>query len=204
VQDAGAQWAAPLLDVAPGMRVLDACSAPGGKTCQLLETADVELISLDLEADRLQRVHENLQRLGLQAQVVAGNATATDWFDGRPFDRILADVPCSASGIVRRHVDMKWLRRPEDLATFAHTQAQILSNLWQMLAKGGKLLYVTCSVFQQENEMQIQQFLTSHADATRLAVQFDAALLPCTHAAPGQLLPVAAHDGLFYALLQKH
>jgi 16S rRNA (cytosine967-C5)-methyltransferase len=204
VQDAGAQWAAPLLDVAPGMRVLDACSAPGGKTCQLLESADMELISLDLEADRLQRVHDNLQRLGLNAQVVTGNAAASDWFDGRPFDRILADVPCSASGIVRRHVDMKWLRRAEDLATFAHTQAQILSNLWQMLAKGGKLLYVTCSVFQQENEMQIQRFLTSHADATRLPVQFDAALLPCTHAAPGQLLPVAAHDGLFYALLQKH
>jgi 16S rRNA (cytosine967-C5)-methyltransferase len=204
VQDAGAQWAAPLLDVTPGMRVLDACSAPGGKTCHVLESCDVDLISLDVEAERLKRVNENLQRLDLKASVITGNAAAADWFDGQLFDRILADVPCSASGIVRRHVDMKWLRRPQDLATFAHTQQQILSNLWQMLAKGGKLLYVTCSVFQQENEMQIQQFLASHDDATRLPVQFDAAILPCEHATPGQLLPVAAHDGLFYALLQKH
>lgn len=204
VQDAGAQWAAPLLDVADGMRVLDACSAPGGKTCHILECSDVELISLDVEAERLKRVNENLQRLDLQATVISGNAATADWFDGRPFDRILADVPCSASGIVRRHVDMKWLRRPQDLATFTQTQQQILSNLWQMLAKDGKLLYVTCSVFQQENEMQIQQFLTSHADARRLPVSFDASTLPGQHAADGQLLPVAAHDGLFYALLQKH
>ena len=203
VQDAGAQWAAPLLDLKPGMRVLDACSAPGGKTCHILESSDVELLSLDVEASRLQRVHENLQRLDLQASVVAGNAAQSDWFDGKLFDRILADVPCSASGIVRRHVDMKWLRRPQDLATFAQTQQQILSNLWHMLAKGGKLLYVTCSVFQQENEMQIQQFLTSHTDAARLPVLFDADLLPCERMVSGQLLPTLAHDGLFYALLQK-
>ncbi len=204
VQDAGAQWAAPLLDVAEGMRVLDACSAPGGKTCHILESSDVTLISLDVEAERLKRVNENLQRLNLQATVISGNAATADWFDGRPFDRILADVPCSASGIVRRHVDMKWLRRPQDLATFTQTQQQILSNLWQMLAKDGKLLYVTCSVFQQENEMQIQQFLASHADARRLPVSFDASILPGQHVADGQLLPVAGHDGLFYALLQKH
>ena len=203
VQDAGAQWAAPLLDLQSGMRVLDACSAPGGKTCHILESSDVELLSLDVEAERLQRVNENLQRLGLQAKVVAGNAAEAGWFDGQLFDRILADVPCSASGIVRRHVDMKWLRRPQDLTTFAQTQQQILSNLWHMLAKGGKLLYVTCSVFQQENEMQIQQFLTSHADATRLPVIFDAASLPCERMIAGQLLPTSTHDGLFYALLQK-
>jgi len=204
VQDAGAQWAAPLLDLQPGMRVLDACSAPGGKTCHVLETSDVELLSLDVEAERLRRVHENLQRLGLQAKVVTGDAAQSDWFDGQLFDRILADVPCSASGIVRRHVDMKWLRRPQDLATFARTQQEILSNLWQMLAKGGKLLYVTCSIFQQENEMQIQQFLTTHTDATRLPVAFDVSTLPCQHQVGGQLLPTAEHDGLFYALLQKH
>jgi len=204
VQDAGAQWAAPLLDLQPGMRVLDACSAPGGKTCHLLEVNDIELLSLDVEAERLRRVHENLQRLGLQAKVVTGDAAQSDWFDGQLFDRILADVPCSASGIVRRHVDMKWLRRPQDLATFARTQQEILSNLWQMLAKGGKLLYVTCSIFQQENEMQIQQFLTTHADAARLPVAFDVSILPCQHQAGGQLLPTSAHDGLFYALLQKH
>lgn len=204
VQDAGAQWAAPLLDLQPGQRVLDACSAPGGKTCHVLETCEVDLLSLDVETARLQRVHENLQRLGLQARVVAGNASQSEWFDGQLFDRILADVPCSASGIVRRHVDMKWLRRPEDLATFASAQQEILSNLWQMLAKGGKLLYVTCSIFQQENEMQIQQFLTTHADAIRLPVAFDAAILPCHLWIGGQLLPTAEHDGLFYALLQKH
>ncbi|SDK67601.1 16S rRNA (cytosine967-C5)-methyltransferase [Methylophilus rhizosphaerae] len=203
VQDAGAQWAAPLLDLEPGMRVLDACSAPGGKTCHILESCEVELLSLDAEATRLQRVNENLQRLDLQATVVTGDAAQSGWFDGKLFDRILADVPCSASGIVRRHVDMKWLRRPQDLTTFAQTQQQILSNLWHMLAKGGKLLYVTCSVFQQENEMQIQQFLTSHADATRLPVVFDTALLPCERMVSGQLLPTPAHDGLFYALLQK-
>lgn len=204
VQDAGAQWAAPLLDLHPGQRVLDACSAPGGKSCHVLETCEVDLVSLDVEAVRLQRVHENLQRLGLQARVLAGNAAQSDWFDGQLFDRILADVPCSASGIVRRHVDMKWLRRPQDLAAFARTQQEILSNLWQMLAKGGKLLYVTCSIFQQENEMQIQQFLTTHADATRLSVTFDASILPCQQWTGGQLLPTAEHDGLFYALLQKH
>lgn len=204
VQDAGAQWAVPLLDMQPRMRVLDACSAPGGKSCHILETAEVELWSLDVEASRLQRVHENLQRLGLQAKVLTGNAAERDWFDGQLFDRILADVPCSASGIVRRHVDMKWLRRPQDLALFAQTQQQILSNLWQMLRKGGKLLYVTCSVFHQENEMQIQQFLTSHADATRLPIQFDEASLPCQRRLSGQLLPAPTHDGLFYALLHKH
>jgi 16S rRNA (cytosine967-C5)-methyltransferase len=204
VQDAGAQWAVPLLDVQAGMRVLDACSAPGGKTCHLLEASDIDLLALDVEAERLRRVHDNLQRLGLQAKVRTGDAAKADWFDGQLFDRILADVPCSASGIVRRHVDMKWLRRPQDLTVFAQMQQQILLNLWHMLAKGGKLLYVTCSIFQQENEMQIQQFLTMHADAVRLPVQFDASGLPCQQSIGGQLLPTAAHDGLFYALLQKH
>lgn len=204
VQDAGAQWAAPLLDVQPGMRVLDACSAPGGKTCHLLEMAAADVTAIDVEPTRLQRVSDNLQRLSLQAQVNVGDAGLADWYDGRPFDRILADVPCSASGIVRRHVDMKWLRRPQDIERFATQQQQILSNLWQMLAKGGKLLYVTCSVFQQENEMQIQQFLNRHADAQRLPVSFDESELPCELAQGGQLLPTSAHDGLFYALLQKH
>jgi len=204
VQDTAAQWAAPLLDLQAGMRVLDACSAPGGKSCHILEACEVELWSLDMAVERQRRVHENLQRLGLQAHVVTGDAANTDWFDGPLFDRILADVPCSASGIVRRHVDMKWLRRPQDLATFAHLQQEILSNLWQTLAKGGKLLYVTCSIFQQENDMQIQQFLSAHADATRLPIAFDPAILPCQHHIGGQMLPTAVHDGLFYALLQKH
>lgn len=202
VQDAGAQWAAPLLDVQPGMRVLDACSAPGGKSCQLLETCDIELLSLDIEPERLQRVSDNLKRLGLQAALKQGDAGKRDWFEGQLFDRIVADVPCSASGIVRRHVDMKWLRRPQDLSTFAHTQQQILSNLWQMLAKDGKLLYITCSIFQQENEMQIQQFLNRHPDAIRLPFHRERCALPCEQI-NGQLLPSATHDGLFYAVLHK-
>lgn len=204
VQDAGAQWAAPLLDVQAGMRVLDACSAPGGKTCHILESVEAEVTSIDLEPVRLQRVADNLRRLSLLAHVKPGDAGNADWYDGRLFDRILADVPCSASGIVRRHVDMKWLRRPQDIARFATQQQQILSNLWKMLAKGGKLLYVTCSVFHQENEMQIQHFLSQHADARRLPVLFNESDLPCLMAQGGQLLPTSAHDGLFYALLQKH
>lgn len=204
VQDAAAQWAAPLLDAQPGMRVLDACSAPGGKTGHLLERTDgLHVLALDADGKRLQRVADNLQRLGLTAQLQLGDAASDDWYDGQPFDRILADVPCSASGIVRRHVDMKWLRRPQDIASFAQTQQQILANLWRMLAKGGKLLYVTCALFQQENTMQIQQFLSMHPDAHRLPIHFDEADLPCTLRVDGQLLPTAEHDGLFYALLQK-
>ncbi len=209
VQDAAAQWAAPLLNVQSGMRVLDACSAPGGKTshvlewCQAQQCEAVELTALDVDAQRLQRVQANLQRLGLSAKLVCGDAAHTDWFDGRPFDRILADVPCSASGIVRRHVEMKWLRRPQDIVTFAQQQQQILDNLWQMLAKGGTLLYVTCSLFQQENHMQIQQFLEHHADARRLPLHLQATSLPCELASDGQWLPTPSHDALFYALLQK-
>ncbi len=204
VQDAAAQWAAPLLNAQPGMRVLDACSAPGGKTGHLLErTEGLNVQALDSDAKRLQRVQDNLQRLGLSAQCQVGDAARDEWYDGQPFDRILADVPCSASGIVRRHVDMKWLRRPQDIASFARTQQQILANLWRMLAKDGTLMYVTCALFQQENDMQIQQFLTMHPDARRLPVTFTESALPCTLHVGGQLLPTAEHDGLFYALLHK-
>lgn len=203
VQDAAAQWAAPLLDVQPGMRVLDACSAPGGKTSHILEYVDVDMTAIDVDQTRLARVKDNLQRLGLSAHVLQGDAALADWHDGQLFDRILADVPCSASGIVRRHVEMKWLRRPQDISAFVRTQQQILTNLWQMLAKGGKLLYVTCSVFQQENDMQIQQFLAAHAHARRLPVQFEGGGANAVLAIEGQLIPNPAHDGLFYALLQK-
>ena len=210
VQDAAAQWAAPLLDVQSGMRVLDACSAPGGKTGHLLEWCQVhglnhvQVTALDVDAQRLQRVAENLQRLGLAANILGGDAGSADWFDGQLYDRILADVPCSASGIVRRHVEMKWLRRPQDIAAFACQQQQILANLWQMLAKGGKLLYVTCSVFQQENAMQIQQFLAEHADARQLSLTYSPAEGASTLVMDGQWLPTPEHDGLFYALLEKH
>jgi 16S rRNA (cytosine967-C5)-methyltransferase len=193
VQDAAAQLAAPLLDLHDGMRVLDACAAPGGKTGHILECTDVELTALDSDAKRLGRITENLQRLQLHAELKTGDASQTDWWDGKPFDRILADVPCTASGIVRRHPDIRWLRRPEDASKLATLSARILDNLWQMLGPNGKLLLATCSLWPEESEVQATAFAARHG-ATRLA-------------APGQLLPTATngddHDGLFYALFQK-
>lgn len=195
VQDYGAQFAAGLLDVSPGMYVLDACCAPGGKTSHILELTEVELLALDHDAERLQRVQSNLDRLQLRAKLQVGDAASTEvWWDGTPFDRILADVPCTASGIVRRHVDIKWLRREMDVQTFAEQQARILSSLWQLLAKGGKLLYATCSIFHEENQRQIERFLEQHKDASQLLLAYPQ---------DGQLIPCAQHDGFYYALLQK-
>lgn len=197
IQDAGAQYAAALLDVHLGMRVLDACAAPGGKTAHILELADVEMVAVDKDPQRLQRVAENLQRLALSAQLLAGDAAMPDaWWDGRHFARILADVPCSASGVVRRHPDIKWLRRRTDIDQFATQQFEILQALWPLLEPDGKLLYATCSVFKQENEQLIGKFMAAHADAHRLPL----ALPDGSH---GQLLPNAQHDGFFYALLHK-
>ena len=197
IQDAGAQYAARLLDIHDGMRVLDACAAPGGKTAHILELADAEMVAVDKDTDRLQRVAENLQRLQLTAQLVVGDAAEPDvWWDGKPFDRILADVPCSASGVVRRHPDIKWLRRSTDIAGFAAQQLDILRALWRLLAQDGKLLYATCSVFHQENEQVVASFLAQQPDARRLP-----AALPDN--IQGQLLPDDQHDGFFYALLQK-
>ena len=197
VQDAGAQYAARLLDVQDGMRVLDACAAPGGKTAHLLESANIELVSLDKEEERLKRVHENLQRLRLDAQVICGDAATPEvWWDGKAFQRILADVPCSASGVVRRHPDIKWLRRPEDIEGFAAQQLQILNALWPLLARDGKLLYATCSIFARENQQVITAFLAQHSDAER-----DTLSVP--DMTDGQLLPNDEHDGFFYALLHK-
>lgn len=205
VQDYGAQLAAHLIDAQAGMRVLDACCAPGGKTGHILELANVQMTALDSDGVRLQRVQGNLARLNLNANLLVGDASATDWYDGLPFDRILADVPCTASGIVRRHVDIKWLRREADVASFAAQQAKILPTLWQMLAKGGKLLYVTCSVFKEENQDQIDQFLMKHPDATQLSIDnvLDSTHQNITHM-QGQLIPSNSHDGFFYALLQKN
>ncbi len=204
VQDYGAQLAAPLLDVQANLRVLDACCAPGGKTGHILELTDVNMTALDSDEARLQRVQSNLDRLKLKATLLVGDAASADWHDGELFDRILADVPCTASGIVRRHVDIKWLRREADVASFTAQQAKILSSLWQMLAKSGKLLYVTCSVFHEENQGQIDKFLQKNADAMQLP--FEAALHNAqeniTHI-NGQLIPSNPHDGFFYALLQK-
>ena len=202
VQDAAAQLAAPLLDVHDGMRVLDACAAPGGKTGHLLECAEIELVALDHDPKRLRRIEENLERLQLNATLTAGDArdgaggsksVGQPWWDGKPFDRILADIPCTASGIVRRHPDIRWLRRKTDTTQLATLSAQILDNLWQMLKPDGKLLLVTCSLWPQESEDQAAAFAQRH-QAVRLP-------------APGQLLPTASaetdHDGLFYALFQK-
>ena len=207
VQDAAAQLAAPLLDLQDGMRVLDACAAPGGKTCHLLELADVTVTALDHDAKRLQRIAQNLQRLQLNATLQVGDArigahpdnsesvssTTNGWWDGQQFDRILADVPCTASGIVRRHPDIRWLRRGTDTDQLATLSADILDNLWQMLRPDGKLLLVTCSLWPQESEAQAVAFAQRN-QAIRLT-------------APGQLIPTMSdeqdHDGLFYALFQK-
>jgi 16S rRNA (cytosine967-C5)-methyltransferase len=208
VQDPGAQLAAPLLAPVSGQRVLDACAAPGGKTTHLLELADVELVALDRDEERLARLRDNLLRLQLgsgNVRVVAGDAgDPSGWWDGRPFDRILADVPCTATGVVRRHPDVKWLRREADVDSFAGQQTRLLDALWTCLARGGRMLYATCSIFEAENEAQVGAFLERHADALRETLTFrpDAArrgaqLLPS--------LPGASHnqDGYFYALLRK-
>jgi 16S rRNA (cytosine967-C5)-methyltransferase len=195
VQDWGAQRAAALLDAADGMRVLDACAAPGGKTAHLLERCAVDLLALDADAARAARITENLTRLGLQAEVRGVDCREVDaWWDGLPFQRILLDVPCSASGVVRRHPDIRWLRRDSDVATFAGQQREIADAVWRTLAADGKMLYCTCSLFPEENGEQVAAFVASHPDAQRL---------PVGHAIDLQLTPHAEHDGFYYALLQK-
>lgn len=191
VQDPGAQMAAVLLDPVAGSRVLDACAAPGGKTAHLLERADLDLLALDLKPSRCRRIADNLSRLGLQADIAAADCARLDtWWDGRPFDAVLADVPCTASGVVRRNPDAKWLRREADIAGFAATQARILAALWRVVRPGGKLLYATCSVFPEENGGQIAAFLAAHPEARRDHEQ--------------QILPSADHDGFYYCRLEKH
>lgn len=206
VQDAAAQRAAPLLigdGLPPGSRVLDACAAPGGKTAHLLELAELDVLALDSDAQRLARVRETLDRLHLTATLRVGDARRPEaWWDGRPFDAILLDAPCSASGIVRRHPDIRWLRRPEDVVALARLQAAMLGAVWPLLACGGRLLYATCSVFKAEGQAQIDAFLQRLGPA-------GARLDP---ASPGHLLPlpengsagsVLSADGFFYALLHK-
>jgi 16S rRNA (cytosine967-C5)-methyltransferase len=206
VQDAGAQLAAPLLAPRDGERVLDACAGPGGKTTHLLELADCKLTALDLDESRLAPVRENLARLGQHAAVRVGDATQpAGWWDGQRFARILVDAPCTASGIVRRHPDIRWLRQRRDIATLAARQAAILAGLWPLLEAGGRLLYATCSVFALENEAVVGGFLAAHADAARLPLR---ARLGAADDQPiAQLLPASRpgtdHDGFFYALLEK-
>ena len=195
VQDFGAQRAAPLLGLSAGQRVLDACAAPGGKSGHLLELADVTLTALDVNPARAARIAPNLERLGLRADVRVGDAAHPEaWWDGVSFDRILADVPCSASGIVRRHPDVKWLRRASDLAAFAARQSSIVGALWRLLVPGGKLLYATCSLFPEENERVVAAFLAGEPGARRL---------PLSDGQPAQWLPGDQHDGFYYALIEK-
>ncbi len=203
VQDAGAQRAAPLLDLQSGLRVLDACAAPGGKTGHLLECEpDIELLAMDIAESRLHRVRENLDRLGLSAELrCADAAQPRDWWDGRPFDRILLDVPCSASGVIRRHPDIKLLRRDDDVGRLAAGQQQMLEQTWNLLAPDGLLLYATCSVFKQENEQQLEAFFSRHADALEIPICADWGE-PCRHGR--QILPGSDDmDGFYYALIRK-
>ncbi|MGH8688722.1 MAG: 16S rRNA (cytosine(967)-C(5))-methyltransferase RsmB [Burkholderiales bacterium] len=195
VQDAAAQRSAPLLDLSDGQRVLDACAAPGGKSAHILECADVQLTALDAEPLRAARIEPGLARLDLHATVRVADCTdLAAWWDGRPFERVLADVPCSGSGIARRHPDIKWLRRASDLGTFAARQSAILQALWRVLAPGGKLLYVTCSVFREENDAVLEAFCARASDARRLDL---------ADGRPAQLLPCAEHDGFYFGLLEK-
>jgi len=195
VQDAGAQRAVALLDLADGQRVLDACAAPGGKSAHILESARVALTALDADPVRCRALERTLARLGLGARVLAADCTEpARWWDGTPFDRILADVPCSGSGVVRRHPDIKWLRREEDIGAFAARQSRILGALWPLLAPGGKLLYVTCSIFGAENGAVVARFVERTRGAHRA---------PLGDGGDSQLLPDDAHDGFYFALLEK-
>lgn len=192
VQDFGAQQAAYLLNPKDGERILDACAAPGGKTGHILELADCRVTALDIDAGRLKRVEDNIARLGFQT-ASAACADARDlaaWYDGKPFDAILADVPCTASGVARRNPDVKWLRRSTDAAKTARQQEALLDALWQVLKSGGRMLLATCSVFVEENDGQLQKFLSRHNDAEPIESRV--------------LLPNKHQDGFYYALIQKH
>jgi 16S rRNA (cytosine967-C5)-methyltransferase len=201
IQDFGAQLAAKLLDLQDGQICLDACSAPGGKTGHMLEIADIELVSIDQQKDRLYKVKENLERLHLHAYLKCADLTAVNtWWNEKLFDRILLDAPCSASGVVRRHVDIKWLRRPRDIEMFAKQQEAMLEAMWQLLKKGGKLLYATCSIFYDENQKVINHFIKEHTDAKEVKWSVDSEYSKYEN----QLIPSENHDGFFYALLEKN
>lgn len=209
VQDLSAQLAAPLLigegadRLAAGAHVLDACAAPGGKTAHLLELADLDLLALDADPQRLGRVRDTLARLGLSARVQAADARSpAAWWDGRPFDAILLDAPCSASGIVRRHPDARWLRRPGDIPALAGIQAELLAALWPLLAPGGRLVYATCSLFKAEGEHQLEAFLQRTPDAKRMPAPGHVGGVADNEAAGG-LPSSAVGDGFFYARLDK-
>lgn len=201
VQDASAQLAAQLLDVHEGMRVLDACAAPGGKSAHLLETADLDLTALDIDGARLNRVRDTLARLQLDAQLIAADAVSVPWWHkGGPFDRILLDAPCSGTGVIRRHPDIKWLRREDDIKRLSRTQLKLLQALWTTLAPGGVLLYATCSILRAEGEELVQTFLAETDDAaeSKIIAHWGEACVVGRRIAPG-----GDFDGFYYARLVK-
>jgi 16S rRNA (cytosine967-C5)-methyltransferase len=201
VQDAAAQLAVELLDLKDGLRVLDACAAPGGKTAHILERASCEVLALDVDAQRLKRVEDNLARLQLAASVRAGDARdPRAWWDGKPFDRILVDAPCSGTGVIRRHPDIKWLRRREDLPRMAQSQLDLLHALWPLLAPGGTLLYAVCSVLAIEGPRVVERFFEQQpaARARPIDAAWGEAQSPGRRLAPG-----GDFDGFFYARLEK-
>jgi len=207
VQDAAAQLAAPLLKLEPGQRVLDACAAPGGKTCHMLELEPelAELVAVDIAPSRLKRIRENLDRLGLGATLLAGDASQPQaWWDGKPFDRILLDVPCSATGVIRRHPDIKLLRRAEDIDALSARQLTLLQQLWTLVAPGGRLVYASCSALRAENAAVVAQFLAEYEDAHDGTPQWDLRVRddpgPGLRIVPGE----ADMDGFYYACIDKN
>ena len=208
VQDAAAQLASVVLDAAPGQRVLDACAAPGGKTCDLLEAGidGLHVTALDNSAARLDRLRDNLRRLGVEATVVTGDALdPSGWWDGTPYDRILVDAPCSATGVIRRHPDIKVLRRDADIATLAVRQRQMLDALWPLLAGRGRLVYATCSVLRDENDRVVDAFLCDHTDATAVPCGDASADWGRVSGAGRQILTgEAGMDGFYYACLERN
>lgn len=208
VQDASAQLAAALLGLHAGQRVLDACAAPGGKTAHMLELANLDVLALDKEPERVKKMRDDMQRLALTVRVECADAAdPSAWWDGRPFDRILLDAPCSGSGVVRRHPDIKWLRLDTDILSLAEQQLRLLFQLWPLLKKGGRLVYATCSIFKDENGAVIARFLSQIQDAKALNVSelYDK-IQDSTHRPiwdDGQVCPDEMHDGFYYAALQK-
>ena len=204
VQDEAAQLCPTLLALAPGQRVLDACAAPGGKTCHLLESEPelAALIAIELEAGRLHRIRENAERLKLAPTILCADANdVNQWWDGAQFDRILLDAPCSATGVIRRHPDIKWLRRQEDIVKLAHLQQRLLASLWPTLKPGGMLLYATCSILKKENEQTIGAFIEQTPDAQHVPIE---ASWGISALYGRQLLPqIGGHDGFYYARLRK-
>ena len=202
VQDIAAQQAAELLSAQPGERILDACAAPGGKTCHILElTQDIEVVALDCDEKRLDRVQQNLTRIGLNAELICGDGTQPDdWWDKKQFDRILLDAPCSATGVIRRNPDIKWLRRDSDIEQLVELQQQIFDASWKLLKSGGTLVYATCSILPNENSQQVAKFLQRHQDAELIPLhQNDTSDQPGWQLLPGN----NDSDGFYYAKLQK-